>query len=53
MTVSKRTGGIIMREVKGFNMTQTINVVDAMCGAGKTSWAIQQINENIGQNRKR
>ncbi|YCI77801.1 hypothetical protein M1D47_04025 [Bacillus sp. R1-10] len=41
-----------MREVKGFNMTQTINVVDAMCGAGKTSWAIQQINENIGQNRK-
>lgn len=40
-----------MREVKGFNMTQTINVVDAMCGAGKTSWAIQQINENIGQNR--
>ncbi|MFK4391516.1 hypothetical protein ABH916_003444 [Peribacillus frigoritolerans] len=41
-----------MREVKGFNMTQTINVVDAMCGAGKTSWAIQQINENVGQNRK-
>ncbi|WP_061464035.1 hypothetical protein [Peribacillus simplex] len=41
-----------MREVKGFNMTQTINVVDAMCGAGKTSWAIQHINENIGQNKK-
>ncbi|MDG4850715.1 hypothetical protein [Peribacillus frigoritolerans] len=34
-----------MREITGFNMTQTINVVDAMCGAGKTSWAIQMIND--------
>lgn len=41
-----------MRKITGFNMTQTINVVDAMCGAGKTSWAIQQINENVGQKRK-
>ncbi|MFD4863434.1 hypothetical protein, partial [Streptomyces atratus] len=48
----KTIGGITMREVKGFNMTQTINVVDDVCGSGKTSWAIQHINENIGQKRK-
>lgn len=28
----------------------TIKVVDAPCGAGKTSWAIQHINENADEN---
>lgn len=35
-----------MRQTEGFGMTRTINVVDAICGAGKTSWAIQYINES-------
>ncbi|MEK4130178.1 hypothetical protein NYE67_10880 [Solibacillus sp. FSL W8-0474] len=36
-------------KTKSFCLDSTINVVDAMCGAGKTSWAIQKINdEKIG-----
>lgn len=36
----------LMRQTEIFGMTRTINVVDAICGAGKTSWAIQYINES-------
>lgn len=39
-------------EVRSFGMTQTINVIDAICGAGKTSWAIQKINDSINENKK-
>nr|WP_054549551.1 hypothetical protein [Lysinibacillus sphaericus] len=36
-------------KTKSFCLDSTINVVDAMCGAGKTSWAIQKINdEKVG-----
>jgi len=35
-----------LREVKSFGMNRIINVIDAVCGAGKTSWAIQYINES-------
>lgn len=38
--------------LKGFAMLQTINVVDAICGAGKTTWAIQYINESNERNKK-
>ncbi len=39
-------------EVRGFGMTQTIKVIDAICGAGKTSWAIQKINDSITTSKK-
>lgn len=39
-------------EIRSFGMTQTINVIDAICGAGKTSWAIQKINDSINKNKK-
>lgn len=35
-----------MREMQSFGITQTMNVVDAVPGSGKTSWAIQHINES-------
>jgi hypothetical protein len=41
-----------MREVKNFGMTRTINVIDAIPGAGKTSWAIQYMNESINEDKK-
>jgi hypothetical protein len=41
-----------MITTRNFGMTQTINVIDAICGAGKTSWAIQQINDSINKSKK-
>jgi hypothetical protein len=40
-----------MRKVKNFGMTRTINVVDDICGSGKTSWAIQKINESANDEK--
>lgn len=36
-----------MRKVKNFGVSRIMNVIDAICGAGKTSWAIQYINETL------
>lgn len=41
-----------MRKAKNYSMTRIINVVDAICGAGKTSWAIQYINESNEKKKK-
>lgn len=41
-----------MMEIKTYSMEQTINVVDDICGSGKTSWAIQEINDSINRNKK-
>lgn len=36
-----------MRTVKNFGVSRVMNIIDAICGAGKTSWAIQYMNETL------